>query len=102
MTIVDDTANVTLNSNANGTFQCSVDGRDPETCKESRDTLLAGFGVDPGILAINNNTKIWPLLYCMYYYELLLLVRAINLTRCFTSVHYSNRGTWLRTFEEQK
>ena len=51
VTVVDDTANVTLNSNVNGTFQCIVDGRDPETCKESNDTLLAVLSVDSGILA---------------------------------------------------
>lgn len=54
VTIVDDTAIVTLNSSVNGTFQCIVDERDPETCKESSDTLLAVLSVDSGILATLN------------------------------------------------
>jgi len=40
VTIVEDSANVTLNSNIDGTFQCTLDDKAPEICKKSRDALL--------------------------------------------------------------
>ena len=40
VTISGDSANVTLDSNVNGTFRCSLDGKDPEICKEFMETII--------------------------------------------------------------